>query len=395
MKTKKVLALLMAATMVLGSSMTVWASDATDDGVNTEPSGTETITSIGSAEYVNTNVYQVVLPTSNGLSLTIDPQGLSTIANGGSKTDAELAGAAGKVFTNVASVANQGAKPVKVTASMKLTASNDSDATFVATADDVEADSTTDNNIYAYVVPSGVDTKDASGYLASGKGYYLGTDETKLEFVVPAATYKFTKNDKGETSYDRDTSADEHGTALKVEGLVNKKADWSDFVKDGEKAATKSVTLTTVFEFNYKLEEEDVAVASTLVPFLKADAASKVDLDIESDTTESIAINFTLKDKTTDVVGAIEFTSPNESKGTTTVPAAALTQTPAASTYKKDAYQVTYNAAHDGGTLVIYAKQLATWGKVAASTYKFGGYGQYTVKIDGESYTFTITDPAN
>jgi hypothetical protein len=389
--------------------MTVWASDATDDGVKSTESGTETIETIGSAEYVKTDIYKMVLPTSSGMSLTVDPQGLSTLQAGQSKTDAELAGDAGKIFTNVASVANQGARPVKVTAKMKL---ESDDATTVTSDTDVEKDGTTANNIYAYVVPSGVDTKDASGYLASGNGYVLSSTEVELNFVVPAATYKFTKTADGNTTkteYVRDETVAEHGTALKVDGLVNKNADWSGFVKSGDAEADKEITLTTVFEFAYQdSTSTDKAEASTLVPFLMSGATgTKVALPITSDTTKSIAINFTLSDTAAtsdaaevkkedkDVVGAIEFTSPNESKGTTTVPAAALTQTPAASTYKKDAYQVTYNAAHDGGTLVIYAKQLATWGKVAASTYKFGGYGQYTVKIDGESYTFTITDPAN
>jgi hypothetical protein len=245
MKAKRVWAVLLAATMVIGS--TIGVSAATTD--ETDGTGT-TITGSGKVDYVNTTVYSVGLPTDAGMDLTVDPQGLSALADSSSATAADLADAAGKITCNqIVPITNAGSVPVKVTVSMSFTGN----ATVKSSIDDVNAG--TNTNVLLYAVPSAVDTKDADGYQASNTGIVIeGTADspTAISFILPAAGYVYQKNDSGEPSYVRDTS-DVHGTALEFAGLVNKNADWSSY---SGTSATNTIGLKAVFTFTHTFSDE-------------------------------------------------------------------------------------------------------------------------------------------
>jgi hypothetical protein len=260
MKTKKVLAMMLAATMVMGSAISV--SAATTDA---EDQSGFTVTGTGNVGYVNTTIYNVGLPTTASMTLTVDPQGLSTLAEDSTATAEDLAAAAGKVYCDtVVPITNAGSVPVKVTVEMAVTGGavvKDSEAD----VDAAESDGSYSTNVLMYAIPSSVDTKDADGYAASSKGIVLGAtgSETDIDFIIPAADYVFSKDSSGTVTYVRDTASDVHGTALKFAGLVSKNADWSAFVQ----STTKTIGLTAVFKFTHTLGTTDVADATDGAPY--------------------------------------------------------------------------------------------------------------------------------
>jgi hypothetical protein len=267
MKMKKVVAMTLAATMVLGSTLSVSAAptDASD-------STGSTVTGTGTVDYVNTTIYNVGLPTTTALALTVDPQGLTALENEKTATKEELASAAGKVTAaSVVPITNGGSVPVKVSVEMQLTGNADS----VASADAVNDATTKANNILLYAVPSAVDTKDEAGYSESSTGIVLnGASAVTTNFVIPAAGYVFSKDASGTTTYIRDDS-DVHGTGLKFEGLVNTEADWSDFLAGG----SKTIGLTAKFTFDHTLADSDVADDTEGAPaFMMAYAGTTVDV---------------------------------------------------------------------------------------------------------------------
>jgi len=98
MKFKKLMAVAMAATMVLGSSMTVFAAD-TDIDNPAAATGLEPIEGDGQIEaYISKEVFKVTLPTVNdeGIKFTADPQGLLNIAD----SDTYTTGAGSVFFLN-------------------------------------------------------------------------------------------------------------------------------------------------------------------------------------------------------------------------------------------------------------------------------------------------------
>jgi hypothetical protein len=251
MKAKKILAATMAATMVMGLTVGVSANSTTDTITNTESTEeTETsttanvITGTGAVDYVNTKVYKVSLPTSATITLTVDPQGLSALANGKTATADDLADAAGKISCkSIVPITNLGSVPVEVTAALTLTG----DATPVTAVADVTADTTT--NVLLYALPSAVDTKDAAGYEPSETGIVLTKTDASVSFVLPGADYVFSKDASGTTTYVRDTTKDAHGTALAFEGYANKTADWSDYLTGA--TSQKNIGMTAVFTFTH------------------------------------------------------------------------------------------------------------------------------------------------
>ena len=246
---RKVLALLLATTMVLGSASTVLAAQGT--GENTTG---ETITGTGDVSYVDTTIYSVTIPTTAAIDLVVDPQGLSGLE--GTATAEELAEYAGKItcatkplITNLSSV------PAKVSVKLTLTG----DATGVTTVAAVDDDTTKAENVLLYAVPSAVDTEgNAENYVASAKGIVLSSTDATVNFVLPAAAYNYvegaTENDPA--TYELVDGETGHGTALAFEGYVNKHADWSAYAGD---SASKSIGMTAVFTFTHTLDESDVA----------------------------------------------------------------------------------------------------------------------------------------
>lgn len=261
MKRKSILALMLAMAMTMGSALTVLAAESTADEDTT---GTE-ITGEGEVEYVNTKVISVTLPTTASLKLTIDPQGLSALANGATASKEDLANAAGLITgASKAVVTNCSSVPVKV--SVKLTGTGN--ATFVTAADDVEkapAGENKEQNILLYALPSSVDVENsADKYVASTTGVTISTTEATVNFVLDAAQYNYSKNDSGKASYTLKDGETGHGTAISFEGLVNTKADWSDYIKE---TSPSTIGMTAVFTYTSTLAETDVADTTEGAPY--------------------------------------------------------------------------------------------------------------------------------
>lgn len=240
MKRKKLLALTMATAMIFGSSLSAVAATGTG-----ENSTGETVTGTGDVDYVDTTVYEVVLPTNNSLTLVVDPQGLAGLEDGDSATLEDLEAYAGKIScATIPVVTNKSSVPMQIGVTLTLTG----DATGVTTVDAVNTG--TGNNVLLYAVPSAVDTLgQESGYVASTTGIVLSTTAATVNFVLPAATYSLSKTVQGggtaTVTYALAEGETGHGTGLAFEGYVNKAADWSAYAG----TPTKNIGMTAVFTF--------------------------------------------------------------------------------------------------------------------------------------------------
>lgn len=267
MKKRQVLALTLAATMVLGSSMQVFAAD--EAGVDTTG---KTVTGSGDVSYIDTNIYSVTLPTEASTSLVVDPQGISQMENNSVATAEQLASGAGKITcADTPIVTNLSSVPMKVSVELKLTG----DATSVTTVADVEKDTVA--NVLLYAVPSATDTRGAkAGYSASTKGVVLSPTAATLDFILGAAAYNYKKDSNGDVTYERVDGETGHGTGLQFGGYVNKKADWKDFVGD---SASKSIGMEAKFTFTKEIADGEAADTTEGAPYaMKTYAGTTVEV---------------------------------------------------------------------------------------------------------------------
>lgn len=233
MNYKKIFAVTLAATMVMGSSVVAFAGEAT-----TQPA-TDSTTGTGKLEgTVDTDVFHVVLPTieenDTTLAFTLDPEGLI------SKTsNAAYAGATfdeGTLFfknsatkysntSNALTVQNKSSIDVDVTVTASVEA-----AGIALTADKTFADDTS-----------------ASMYLA----ILAGTDETAISEngatvtaqigAAPTGAYKYSYDATDGYQYilDDTFTGDFEDYSFQLTGASNAKGDWSAFTE-----AAPSVELT-------------------------------------------------------------------------------------------------------------------------------------------------------
>ncbi len=251
-KRRKFLAMLLATAMVMGSSMTTLAATGTVPGDTT-------ITGSGNVAYVDTEVISVTLPTTAAMELTVDPQGISTLSNNSSASAEELEGAAGLISsTHKALVTNCSSVPVKVS----VTLTGTGDATFMASANAVDEDSASANNILLYALPSAVDVgASVNKYVESTTGIRISNTSVSANFILDEAEYVFEKTGAS-VNYVKKADDPGHGTAIAFAGLVNKKADWSTYA-DG----SKEIGMTAVFSCTADLGENDVADTAAGTPY--------------------------------------------------------------------------------------------------------------------------------
>lgn len=273
MKRKSILALMLTMSMFLGSTSTVLAAST----ANEDTTGT-TITGEGEVEYVNTKVISVTLPTTASLGLTIDPQGLSALANGSTASKEDLADAAGLITgKSKALVTNCSSVPVKV--SVKLTGTGD--ATFVATKEAVEKapeDSKPEQNVLLYALPSSVDVENSvDNYVASTTGVTMSTTAATVDFILDAADYNYSKDADGKASYSLKDGETGHGTAIAFEGFINTQADWSDYIKETNPS---DIGMTAVFTYTSTLADADKADTTEGAPYgMKAMASGTITVE--------------------------------------------------------------------------------------------------------------------
>ena len=242
-RTKRILVVMTATTMTLGSGLTAMAAPS-----DTKPADS-TITGGGDLDYVDTStVYEVTLPTAGALDFVIDPQGLTSLKNGESAKLDDLLGNSSIVTKEGAGayIKNESSIGVKVTVKMNITDTNDTEVTPVDTLEAVTANTTT--NICLLAIPSSNSPADVSGYEASNQGIVINsldsTSTTDFSFVLDKASYSIKKAEDGTLSYAKDTTENNYDAAsFKLGGKANGKADWSAYTG----ASKKEIGVSAVF----------------------------------------------------------------------------------------------------------------------------------------------------
>ena len=262
MKKRQLMALTLAATMIMGSSVTTFAAAG-------DKSGDSTITASGDVSYVDTKVYNVVLPTSASTQLVVDPQGITQLENGQVATAEQLASGAGLITcVNTPIVKNLSSIPMKI--SVEMTAAGD--ATYVTADNSVNSGDV--ENVLLYAVPSATDATDEDTYNASTTGIVLTKTAAKAEFILDAAAYNFSKDSSGNVTYEAISGDVGHGTGLKFGGYVNKNADWSAYAGA---SASKSISMTAKFSFDENIADGEEADTTEGAPYaMKVYSGNKV-----------------------------------------------------------------------------------------------------------------------
>lgn len=242
---KRIMAVVTAATMTLGSGITAMAA---------APSATaptpQTITGGGDISYVDTSKqYEVTLPTAGALDFVIDPQGLTSLENGQSAKLEDILNNSSIVSKTGAGayIKNESSTGVKVTVKMNITDDNDTKVTPVDSLDAVTADTTT--NICLLAIPGSDKFSDIDDYVASSQGIVIegtsSSNATEFSFVLDKASYSIHKDNNGDLSYAKDTAADNFDAAsFKLGGKANGKANWSAYTTGD---TPKSIGVNAVF----------------------------------------------------------------------------------------------------------------------------------------------------
>ena len=261
-KHKKFLALLLSAILVFSLTLPVFASEQ------------GTVTGDGDTSYVNTEVMEVILPTSDAWNFQLDPQGLLgglRDGNSNSATMEDLAAYAGKIIAgDYAPVAiNRSSYAMKLSVDVKLTG----DA--IATANEEATNAGTANNVNLNVIASKVKVATTTSIFdaSSEVEFALTKEDTTIDFVFSAAQYDFI-DDNGTFKFERrlynpDDKDDENndlngnGTQLSLGGFVNVNADWSDFIETVDNNTTippkSTVGIAAKFVLT-KATDEEIAI---------------------------------------------------------------------------------------------------------------------------------------
>lgn len=187
----------------------------------------------GDVNYVDTTIYKVTLPTTQGMGFTLDPQGLASLDEGGEHSD-ENAGDIIGVGTMTA--VNESSVDVTLSAKFYIV-----DSSGEATLSDTTISSEEANEI-AMVITSDVADVDASenDFAVTANAE---EDATAVKFDMAAATYTFTKTDDGYAYVLTPDSGSK--VNMTIGGKVAKDADWSAYTG----ADAETITLNVVFEF--------------------------------------------------------------------------------------------------------------------------------------------------
>ena len=222
MKHKKLIALLATSVMAM-SSMTVCA-DSLEGNIN----------------WVDKTIYKVVLPTTEGMSFTLDPQGLTAL----DAEDGDINATAGSIVsTGTMTAKNWSSVAVTLTASFYVTDTNATSVTLVG------KDDTLDNENTEMQLIITADDTDATELYVTGTA---DNDTSDASFTMDAANYEFTGNATDGYAYELVENAEASVVNLTIGGSVAKEADWSAYVGD----EAKKITLNAVFKFTNDDDDE-------------------------------------------------------------------------------------------------------------------------------------------
>lgn len=283
MRSKKVLAAALAATMLLGSTVTAFADEGT-------ASGTGTVEGV-----VKKDVFNVVLPTestaNSALAFILDPQGLIKETSGSAHT--------GKTFEDATLYfPNTGDKYTGTSDEFEITNKStvDADVSVKATVTDndgitLSTDKTFANDTSASMYLAIVDDDHTDGVAIEADG---ATVTSKID-KAPDGAYKITYDtDSSEYKYDIDSGFQGSYSkyTFKLTGASNANGDW-----EAAKDVTPKVSLTWTVT-----EHEDTYSSTNL-------SGSNVELTISKDGVQVSSVEMIKTDGTN-----IKFTVDNQYK---------------------------------------------------------------------------------
>jgi len=350
---KKLLAFVLSAVMVAGSSMTVFASSG------------GSLTGTATAPIYSFDVVDVVVPTT--MLVAFNPDGLDV--KNGSDTSTE------QVVSQNFGIVNKSNKDKVVTVGFAITDKNSGKINFVSS--EAEATEGSDFSIYLTAVPasaaptlpddSAIDKDIATGSLAgvkmspaSGKGVVLTSGGGSMSFKLDKATYSLKSGsdlDISDTTQGNDVSALYEVSALGTNGVtgytftgkMNTNAAWHTLASGIEISAVYNVSNPT---------GDEQAVAGTCgvvtVPVPTSDGTVEVRIPFKG---------------TKPVAGSIKIVSPQGSE------------------YMAPANTYPNNIEVTGTEIVIKTTWLNNW-----KTLDGWGLGTYTVTDGSESYEFKLVD---
>ena len=357
MKLKKVLALIMVATMVV-APMTVFAEDEINEG---EANGT--IEGAGDIEgWVDNEQFCVTLPTTSedDLQFVIDPQGLKGAVDEENGGDGTLGSGETKgtiIFGENAKVTlvNKSSYAVGFDVNVSLE-TNDKDLNVVA-LDGIETDAK--RNIYIAAQPLNAD-----GEVIENED--LALEATGKEGVVGNVDFAYALEDAndqyevsgstGAYSYSlKDGAADFDEVSFGFTGLVNSKADWSAY------ASEEDDKLTMTLEVSYSVEKlgceyADAEQNENVHGLLVASEAPKVKAAPSAPTTANV--NVTSPTEFTNVISGISLGKGDlAATGISTIKLAGTAIKAATTVPTTGSTTVTYMYDADAETLTLYGNK--------------------------------------
>lgn len=226
MKHKRFFVLLTVLAM-LASSMTAFAGEIQGD-----------------VNYVNTEVYKITLPTTEGMSFILDPQGLASLDEGAH--DASKAGLI--VGTGTMSAINESSVPVLLNTSFYVTDTDDSQALTLSNDGSISSQSAKEMSLEIAVSVSAGDVSSGDGLSAitSTQTIYVESvsagDPTNTGYRMSAATYSFGGNKTDGYTYD--LTADTGSIInMTIGGKVAKDYKWDAYDEE-------TISLNAIFKFN-------------------------------------------------------------------------------------------------------------------------------------------------
>jgi hypothetical protein len=237
---KKYLALTLAFVLAFSFSATVLAAPVTDEGDVAPIEGS------GDVEYLETEIYSVVLPTAAAFDFAVDPQGLLKIEDEMKLSDLSggLIVQTGDVepFINNSSVAIDLSVAVTATSTSVSVGDADLGVTWGTTAptytDGVRTGDLGANalDVLLYAQPADDDMGPAAAeYSGADVAYVLnGTTAAELDFYLEPATYVITYDEDAVNpadvyTIDIEAGSTGEGSALQIGGWVDTDDDWKNF----------------------------------------------------------------------------------------------------------------------------------------------------------------------
>lgn len=256
---KKIVSLTLAAAMCVCMPASVFAANAS--------TGSAVVNTTGDVNYLDTDIYEVTLPTQNCFNFTVDPQGILSATDPDNYPD-DTAGTIVAPKTGGAFINNKSSVPIKLTVDAYVHdggASKSAAAINLMDLDKYDVVNsgidnnmiltlgiTTDNIATASAIKDDTVAPDVIAVTHNGV-----TSDSAISFALQEAPYTFEKSGSA-IEYKIDSEAAGDSVGMRLGGYVNTGADWKDFSTLGG-AATKSIVVTTVFSFEKLATDYDSA----------------------------------------------------------------------------------------------------------------------------------------